>query len=174
MKPGELIKQTVTTYQKHGWQLRRVLEGVHVLQPLANLHFVRLLRRDRLAQAISWLRALQTGQYRSSQPRRSDIAYDGTALMERILEIARAEASWDAYFAKTGLAPLALVYEDVTADPANAVRRVTSFIGVDAASMDHAAVDLIAQRDANTEEWRQRFLAEYGDCESIEVLSGSY
>lgn len=25
MKPGDLIKQTVGTYQKHGWQLRRVL-----------------------------------------------------------------------------------------------------------------------------------------------------
>ena len=25
MKPGDLIKQTVGTYQKHGWRLRRVL-----------------------------------------------------------------------------------------------------------------------------------------------------
>ena len=25
MKPGNLIKETVGTYQKHGWQLRRVL-----------------------------------------------------------------------------------------------------------------------------------------------------
>ena len=25
MKPSDLIKQTVGTYQKHGWQLRRVL-----------------------------------------------------------------------------------------------------------------------------------------------------
>jgi hypothetical protein len=25
MKPGDLIKQIVGTYQKHGWQLRRVL-----------------------------------------------------------------------------------------------------------------------------------------------------
>ena len=25
MKPSELIKETVGTYQKHGWQLRRVL-----------------------------------------------------------------------------------------------------------------------------------------------------
>ena len=25
MKPSDLIKQTVATYQKHGWQLRRVL-----------------------------------------------------------------------------------------------------------------------------------------------------
>ena len=25
MKPGDLIKQTVGTYQKHGWQLRSVL-----------------------------------------------------------------------------------------------------------------------------------------------------
>ena len=25
MKPGDLIKQTVGTYQRHGWQLRRIL-----------------------------------------------------------------------------------------------------------------------------------------------------
>ena len=25
MKPGDLIKQTIGAYQKHGWQLRRVL-----------------------------------------------------------------------------------------------------------------------------------------------------
>jgi hypothetical protein len=25
MKPGDLIKETIDTYQKHGWELRRVL-----------------------------------------------------------------------------------------------------------------------------------------------------
>ena len=46
---------------------------------LPNLRFIFLRRRDMLGQAISWARALQTGQYRHGQTSTGEAEFDGEA-----------------------------------------------------------------------------------------------
>jgi acetyl-CoA C-acetyltransferase len=99
-------------------QFSQVSPRVRLVERLPNLHFVRLRRGDVLGQAISWARALQTEQYRSTQTAKGAAAYDARLVIQRIVEIARFEAAWDIYFARLPVRPLEFTYEAVVADPA--------------------------------------------------------
>ena len=58
--------------------------------------------------------------------------------------------------------PTIIVYEDLLADPQSAVDQIADLFGLrGCARVASERVDLVMQRDATTEEWRARFLAEY-------------
>src|SRR5438477_13089412 len=54
-----------------------VSRRIRSMDLLPALHFVYLSRDDLLGQAISWTRALQVEQYRSTQRAKGDAIYDG-------------------------------------------------------------------------------------------------
>jgi LPS sulfotransferase NodH len=131
---------------------------------LPNLSFLHLERRDVLGQAISFARAIQTGQYRSTSPRNGQAIYDGLSIARCLSTVITHQARWRAYFAINGLNPQILVYEDVVADPNAAVATVGRLMNLPSTPRaDQALVDLQVQRDAESDEWRARFLAEHGD-----------
>jgi LPS sulfotransferase NodH len=145
-------------------QFSQVSPRVRLVERLPNLHFVRLRRGDVLGQAISWARALQTEQYRSTQTAKGAAAYDARLVIQRIVEIARFEAAWDIYFARLPVRPLEFTYEAVVADPAAPARALAEKLEIDAAIIvDAARIDLRVQRDDATDEWRTRFTREFGD-----------
>ncbi len=150
----------------------RAAQHVRWTEALPNLSFVRLERRDRLGQALSWARALQTGQYRSTSSATGDAAYDPALIQQCLGRIVRDEARWRLWFARTGIEALSLEYETVAADPVAAVRAVAALVGVDAPDPDMSRIELRPQRDAGTERWRQRFLSERGDPATIEPEHG--
>jgi LPS sulfotransferase NodH len=130
---------------------------------LPNLHFVYLTRDDLLGQAISWARALQTEQYRSTQPATQPAVYDANLIRSQLMEIVRERAQWEAFFARTGIEPLRVVYERFLEDRSSYVDRIANLVGIENPVVDQRRVDLVIQRDAVTEEWAQRFRAENGD-----------
>ncbi len=156
------------------WQLSKVYETPGAFESLPNLHFIRLKRRDKLAQAISWVRALQTGQYRSTQTPRREASYDAPGIRRIIGEIAKAEASWDIFFALRNLEPVVLDYDDALADPARTIGVVANIVSVDDAKLDLSALTLTRQADALSAEWRERFLGDEDRAVGIEVLSDDY
>ena len=127
---------------------------------LPNLAFIHLRRDDLLGQAISWARGELTGQYRSTSPARAAAAYDPDRTEARLADIVREEARWSLFFADRE--PLRLVYEEVVARPQAAVDAVAGAVGLEPAPFDPSAMDLSIQRDALSEAWRARFLAERG------------
>jgi LPS sulfotransferase NodH len=129
-------------------------------EALPGLSFVHLRRRDLLGQAISWARAEQTGQYRSTSRARAEPVYDAARIQARLADIVREEARWSLFFARTARRPVRLVYEKVTADPQKAADAVARAVRLDPAPCHLAGVDLHIQRDALNEDWRARFLAE--------------
>jgi LPS sulfotransferase NodH len=141
---------------------------------LPNLKFVYHTRHDLLGQAISWARATQTQQYRSTQTAQRAPVYDGKLILDRLLAIVRERARWEAFFARCGIAPLRTVYEDVAADPLREVRRVAELLQLDEKAsplcIDATKVDLAIQRDAETEVWRQRFHDEFADADHIDAI----
>ena len=67
--------------------------------------------------------------------------------------------------------PTLIVYEDVLADPQSAVDQVADLFGQRGrVRLASERVDLTLQRDAITEEWRVRFLAEYRDRNALDLL----
>jgi LPS sulfotransferase NodH len=130
---------------------------------LPDLHFVYLTRDDLLGQAISWARALQTAQYRSTQSAKRLAAYDADLIRSRLTAIVRERAQWEIFFARTGIEPLRIVYERFLEDQPSYVDRVAGLVDIENPVIDQRRVDLVIQRDAVTEEWKQRFRAENGD-----------
>jgi LPS sulfotransferase NodH len=140
---------------------------------LPGLRFVSLERRDLLGQAISWLRATQTGQFRAGAPRIADARYDRQAIGRLIARFADDHARWRRYFARNGIEPLWLTYEGVIADPAAAVAAIASAVGVDGPlAVDPSAVQTSVQRDLETQAWRDRFIAEAGDVNRLDHRLG--
>jgi LPS sulfotransferase NodH len=138
---------------------------------LPDLRFVYLERADLLGQAISWARALQSEQYRSTQPAKRAAVYDSGLIAAQLTAILRERAQWEAFFARAGIAPLRPSYEGLLEDPAGCVRRVAELMEVADAVIDPAKIDLAVQRDATSEQWKQRFRADHGDGN---VLDGHF
>jgi LPS sulfotransferase NodH len=143
--------------------------GARWAERLPGLAFVHLSRRDLLAQAISLARALQTGQYKGDQPPGAAPLYDRAQIADCLARIAWGQARWESWFARNGIEPLRLVYEEVAAAPQAAVDAVARLVGLDGpVPVDASQVAVRVQRDAATLEWRERFVRETGDISYLD------
>ena len=100
--------------------------------------FVYLRRDDVVAQAVSWLRAEQTGAWylggngEISGAVRSGgkPAYDRRRITELIRTIGEHNAGWEAWFASVGVEPHRVTYEQLAADPVQTTRDILGFLGL--------------------------------------------
>lgn len=142
-------------------QYYRVRKKVDLFHELPNLKFVRLRRRDLLGQAISAVRAEQTGQITASDRARKEPIYDAQDIRHSIRAVQARESIWDQVMLEFGVQPLTFEYEDVMRDPQAAVDQVAALMGLAASPpLNPALVRVTVQRDRETEAWRQRFLAD--------------
>jgi LPS sulfotransferase NodH len=129
---------------------------------LPQLSFIHLERADLLGQAISLVRASQTQQWTSFRPALGEATYDRALINDTLIGLARAQTRWAYYFARNGLSVLTLVYEEVVRDPQATAEAVGQLVGLpEAPRVDMAGIgNLSIQRDALSETWRARFIAE--------------
>ena len=126
------------------------------------LQFIQLSRRDKLRQAISHARALQTGLWKVGKgkaPEREE-KFDPNQIAH-CLESARIEEKiWSDFFARNNLEPLLLTYEELCHDYKGTVRAVLKFLHIrlprKIVVSDPAT---IRQTDAITTEWEARYRA---------------
>jgi trehalose 2-sulfotransferase len=142
------------------------------VERLPNLSFIYLERRDLLGQAISLVRALQTGQYHSHQAASAEPRYDAVAIARHIERISDGYVRWRRYFARNGIEPLWLSYEELTVEPKETVERVARFLDVELAPSAATGSDLRIQRDAISDTWRSRFVAERSDLAHLDHQFG--
>jgi LPS sulfotransferase NodH len=124
-------------------------------EPETRWVFVR--RRDRHAQAISWVRALQTGRWSSEHPDRADPWYSKAALDCALRHIELGEARWCHRLSRVPY--LEVVYEDLMADPATLVARVYAHLHLEAPNA-LPDVPLRPQADPMTSTWKERWLGQ--------------
>ncbi|MFI7127333.1 Stf0 family sulfotransferase [Nonomuraea sp. NPDC050153] len=96
--------------------------------------FVYLRRDDVLAQAVSWLRAEQTGIWEAggdAEPGGQAPGYDAAGIGELIERIGEHNAAWERWFASCGVRPHQVRYEDLDADQAGVTRGILAFLGLD-------------------------------------------
>jgi LPS sulfotransferase NodH len=160
----KVFTQQFDVTMRSGWPAR-----------LPGLRFIHLQRRDLLGQAMSFVRSIQTDQFRSGEEARAEPLYDGIAIAGHVARLADNEARWRRYFARNGLDPLWLAYEDLAADPEAAVAAVAALVGLgDAPAPDFGLVSVSVQRDEESAEWRRRFVAEYGDLNRLDHRRGQW
>ncbi|MBV8848649.1 MAG: hypothetical protein JOZ16_03595 [Methylobacteriaceae bacterium] len=136
---------------------------------LPDLRFVRLRRRDILDHAISYVKATQTQAYRSTDEAVSATSYDPATIQSSIGQICQWSARWDMFFARTGLQPVEITYEDLLGDPQAAADRVAKLMDVrPPLKIDFYKIPLRIQRDQESADWRERFRRECGDPNYID------
>lgn len=111
----------------HAHHRRRWFGARAIEDTLGPVSWVRVVRRDRVAQAVSWARALQTHQWATTQAPWRRARYDRAAIQARLSAIEADEADWDRLL--VGRPVCTLAYEDVVADLHGAVKRVFSHLG---------------------------------------------
>lgn len=127
-----------------------------LLAHLPNLRVIRLIREDRVAQAVSWARALQTGRWASTQGVGWPARYNARLIRSRLRAIEAAERGWNAWLARVDAPVLTLRYEDVAHDLQAATRATLDFLGVRAPFSPRDAT-LQRQADATSAQWAARF-----------------
>jgi LPS sulfotransferase NodH len=153
----------------------RAVQHVEWTGSLPNLHFVHLTRGDLLGQAISWARAIQTGQYRSTSQARGSARYDSDLVRGALSALVSEDSRWRLWFARTGIQPLHILYEVAAANPQSVADQIGQMLGLEQRPLVNlSAVDVGVQRDAESDEWRSRFLRENGSRSEIEPEYGIF
>ena len=130
--------------------------------------YLRLRRHDKVAQAISRLKAEQSGLWHRHadggerervKPHETPV-YDAAKLTASINETLRHEAVFDAWAKGQGVAPVDVSYEEVSADPTTSLARILTALGRDPRNAVRAEVKSARLADAVSLEWAERYRAE--------------
>jgi trehalose 2-sulfotransferase len=126
-----------------------------------DLHYVQITRQDKLRQAISLWKAVQTQAWRrefevtGGPPVEPTFSFRAINFLVR--QLTAHDASWDAYFLGLGIHPLKVTYEELAEAPEPVVRRVLAHLGIDVPErLELRAPALTVQADARSEEWLRR------------------
>jgi LPS sulfotransferase NodH len=125
-----------------------------------DLHYVQITRQDKVRQAVSLWKAVQTQAWRAggdSGGPRVEPVFSFRAINYLVRLLTAHDASWDAYFLGLGVEPLKVTYEELAEDHEPVVRRVLDHLGIDApADLGLESPRLSVQADELSESWVQR------------------
>jgi LPS sulfotransferase NodH len=132
---------------------------------LGDVAVIKLLRKDKLRQAISLTKAQQTGQWGALKEHRAETFYDRDALIANLVRIVETEAMWERELEASELPPvIAIDYEDIPLAREELLLRIAELLKLpDAAQIvanrNQGEVKLERQSDELTEDWYDRFIS---------------
>ena len=130
--------------------------------------YIRLRRHDKVAQAISRVKAEQSGLWHRHvdgaerervKPPEAPV-YDAAKLRAYIDEVVEQEALWDAWAKDQNITPLDIGYEELSANPKATLAKILEALGRDPEAADRAEVQTAKLADATSLEWAARYRAE--------------
>ena len=133
-----------------------------------DLHYIWLTRRNKVRQAVSFSKALQTKvwmTYRLRENKEPQLAvYDFQKIRKYLHHLVLQEARWQEYFTAAGVKPLTVVYEDFVQEYRPTLQRVLAFLGMELPE-DFRPLKpfLVKQADEESERWVQRYYKDSGD-----------
>lgn len=131
---------------------------------LPDLRYVWLTRRDKLRQAISFSKALQTGVWSVTGPDiadRPDPQYDPGSITGLLQRIKDDEMRTRTYFSDNGIEPFTVVYEDFVSRYESTCSELLKYLGVEPPGELRLPIPtLTKQRDSQNEEWIRRYQEE--------------
>jgi LPS sulfotransferase NodH len=130
--------------------------------------YIWLTRRDKVRQAISFLLAASTDEWwaiegAAAGPRAEGAAepeFDPKAIARLERTFTSRDSDWQAFFARIGVTPYVLVYEDLARDYRGTIARVLDWLAVPgAADVNIPPPRLKRQSDGRNEDWLARYAA---------------
>lgn len=131
---------------------------IHSLNSQHDLLFIRLTREDRIRQAVSYARGLQTNQWTASQKNKIEALYDFETICRCYFMIDRSYSYWESYCDLRKLNHIHFSYEQMLPNPRPFVDAVAAHAGVENVILPKSRHSI--QRDEKTEEWVMRFQEE--------------
>jgi LPS sulfotransferase NodH len=118
------------------------------------LRYVFVVREDKVRQAVSLWRAIQTQSWRAGAGESDEGArYEPEAVRHLALQLAEHERRWREFFSSARIEPLELSYEALSQDLPAAVGEVLRHIGVDTAPAQEVRAGMRRQADELSEAW---------------------
>jgi LPS sulfotransferase NodH len=125
------------------------------------LRYVQITRLDKVRQAVSLWKAVQTQAWRNEGGDGGPAVeplFSFRAINFLVRQLTAHDASWDAYFLGLGEAPLKLTYEELAEAPEPVIRGVLEHLDIPVpAELALEGPKLTVQADARSEEWVRRF-----------------
>lgn len=131
--------------------------------------FIHLTRHNKVAQAVSLLKAEQTGLWhvaddgseleRQSPP--ENPFYDPIGIRDRVNEVTAYDQQWIDWFAVEKINPFRIVYEDLSADPLKALKQILGHMEIDCENLGDIKPGVSKLADKTSQEWVERFRSEY-------------
>jgi LPS sulfotransferase NodH len=130
-----------------------------------NHRHIFMTRRNKVRLAVSWWRAIQTGEWHLSsgqhpQPKDLSNAYSYDAIQHLYDECSMREAGIQEFFAEGNITPLNIFYEDFVQEYDQTIRTILDYLGLDSRSAIVVPPSLAKTADAVSEEWVHRFREE--------------
>ena len=126
------------------------------------LLFIQITRREKLRQAISKARAVQTGLWKVKEGKTeaAEPRFDRPLIARCLNEAEEQENTWSAFFARIGLQPCRVEYEELCQNYEATVRAVLDFLEIVLPRRIKINRPVtIRQGDALSAEWEQRYRA---------------
>ena len=126
------------------------------------LQFIQILRHNKVRQAISKARALQTGLWKIQHGKRplAEAQFDPQLIARCMNDVRREENIWASFFERTGVTAFRVEYEELCRDYEGTIRAVLDFLKVKLPRRIRISSPVtISQADATSREWEERFLA---------------
>jgi trehalose 2-sulfotransferase len=123
-----------------------------------NLRYVQITRQDKVRQAVSLWKAVQTQAWRAKEDAPTvEPTFSFRAINFLVRQLTAHDASWDAYFLGLGITPLKITYEELAEAPERVVRGVLAHLDIPVPErLELSAPALKVQADARSEEWVRR------------------
>ena len=160
--------------QENLGELSAILDSLHPGLPddrarlehaFGRLTYLHLSRRDKLAQAVSLVKARQTGLWhvapdgaeieRVAPPR--DPRYDFAAIRREVVEMEAHDAAWEGWFRAHGIVPLRIGYETLAAEPARTLTQICAALGIAPPGEADMRPGVARLADATSLDWARRY-----------------
>jgi LPS sulfotransferase NodH len=145
---------------REAFEDRPLTDAELLARAFPGLRLVFTTRRDKIRQAVSLLRVLQTRQFSlrepAATPDQAGARYSFPLVEMFVNDLVAGERDWEELFSQWHNHPHTVVYEDLAARPDETVRGVLSFLGVDEAAAIVPQTSLRPQSDAVSAAWAER------------------
>jgi hypothetical protein len=130
-----------------------------MLDALAPVTYIFMDRRDKLAQAVSMARAMQTNSWISlAKPDMAKLHYDRDLISQCLGKHEMQRLGWQRWFEAHDVNPVVVFYEELMANPAGVVRSIVEYLDVQDDEPNIIRLPPVKkQGDDTNKEWVARF-----------------
>jgi LPS sulfotransferase NodH len=133
-------------------------------------HYVHLTREDKVAQAVSLIKATQTGLWhmapdgteleRNAPPQ--SLRYNGARIARYVAGLTVYDEDWERWFENQQLAPVRVTYENLSNDLTGTLSKLLARLGLNRAAANGIVPNIARLADETNQNWAKRYRAEPG------------